>query len=113
MHDATEKIDTGEGAQDENHVLLTLVYDSGMDERIEEKLSALCLSGWTKMFGGHGMGGMGRKEDTPVWPGTVNMLLIALPETDAETVIAEIRTLQRSYLRNPGITIWTQAITLR
>lgn len=113
MDDSTEKIDTGAGAQEENHVLLTVVYDSGMDERIEEKLNALQLSGWTKMFGGHGMGGVGRKEDTPVWPGTVNMLTIALPETDAEAVIAAIRALQRSYLRNPGITIWTQAITLR
>ncbi len=94
-------------------VLLTVVYDSGMEMRVTETLEELGVPGWTKVFGGHGFGGRGYKLDTPIWPGTVNLLTLALPEAEAETVIARMRTLQQSYRRNPGMTIWTQPITLR
>jgi hypothetical protein len=94
------------------HVLLTVVYDSGMDERMTALIEDLHLDGWTKMFAGHGFGGKGRKQDTPVWPGTVNMFLIVLEESDLERVVTAIRALESSYRRNPGVTLWTQPVTL-
>lgn len=100
-----------EEASPATHRLLTIAYDSGMDERLTEVLDTLELEGWTKTFGAHGFGGTGRKEDTPVWPGTVNIVTILLAETAVEQVVAAIRALQATYRRNPGITIWSQPAT--
>src|SRR5262245_30781689 len=97
----------------ETDILLTVIYDSGMDERLTEVLDSLSLDGWTKTFGGHGFGGAGRKEDTPIWPGTVNTLLIVLPETHLETALSALRALKSSYRRNPGMTLWTHPVTRR
>lgn len=93
-------------------ILLTVIYDSGMDERLTEALDELGVAGWTRTFGAHGRGGVGRKEDSPIWPGTVNTLLIALPETRVAAVAEALRALQRTYRRNPGLTLWTQPIEL-
>ncbi len=94
-------------------VLLTVVYDSGMDERVMETLEAAHVPGWTRFFGGHGFGGVGRKEDTPIWPGTVNLLYLLLEADAAERVAAELRALQRTYRRNPGLTLWLQPVETR
>lgn len=94
-------------------VLLTVVYDSGMDERVTQVLDDLGVSGWTKMFGGHGFGGRGRKEDSPIWPGTVNMLSLVLEEAKAEQIAACLRALPESYRRNPGLTMWIQRVEQR
>jgi hypothetical protein len=97
---------------DRQQILLTVVYDSGMDERVTETLTDLDVPGWTKMFSGHGFGGAGRKEGSPVFPGTVNVLYLALDAPDVERVAAALRALQQSYRRNPGLTIWTQPAAL-
>jgi hypothetical protein len=112
MHGEREAQEPTQNRPDPN-VLLTVVYDSGMDARLTETLDELGVSGWTKLFDGHGRGGVGRKENTPVWPGTVNMLYIVLAESDVERVVSSLRALQQSYRRNPGLTIWTQPVTLR
>lgn len=96
-----------------NALLITLIYDASIDERLLQLLHHLQIPGWTRITGAHGAGGRGRKEDNPVWPGTVNLLLIALHEPEAEQLLHHIRTLQNTYRRKPGITIWTQPITLR
>ena len=94
-------------------VLLTVLYDQGMDERVMETLDRLKVPGWTKVFGAHGYGGTGLKQESPIWPGTVHILYLALEAEQIEEVIAALRALQRSYRRNPGLTLWTQPITLR
>ncbi|MDW8207603.1 MAG: hypothetical protein RMJ43_07175 [Chloroherpetonaceae bacterium] len=97
----------------DNALLVTVIYDASIDERLLQLLQQLHIPGWTRIASAHGAGGRGRKEDNPIWPGTVNLLLIALPENEAETLIHHIRNLQNTYRRKPGITIWTQPITLR
>ena len=92
--------------------LLTVVYDSGMDERVTETLEEIGVAGWTKVFGAHGVGGTGRKENTSIWPGTINMLYLVLESSDVERVAAALRALQASYRRNPGMTLWAQPAEL-
>jgi hypothetical protein len=96
-----------------SQLLLTVVYDSGMDDRVSETLDRLRVAGWTKLFGGHGFGGSGYKQDSPVWPGTVNVLLLVLSPQEAARVETGLRELQGSYRRNPGLTMWTQPASLR
>jgi hypothetical protein len=88
-------------------VLLTIAYDSGMDERIMETLQEIGVTGWTKTFDAHGVGGAGPKLNSPVFPGSVNLLYLVLPEAEASRVAAALRALQGTYRRNPGLTMWT------
>lgn len=88
-------------------VLLTIAYDSGMDERIMETLREIGVTGWTKTFDAHGVGGAGAKLNSPVFPGSVFLLSLLLPEAETPRVADAVRALQRTYRRNPGLTMWT------
>ncbi|MCW3100348.1 MAG: hypothetical protein JWL77_5966 [Chthonomonadaceae bacterium] len=88
-------------------VLLTIAYDSGMDERIMETLQERGVPGWTKTFDAHGAGGAEPKLNSPVFPGSVFLLYIVLPEADAPRIAEALRALQKTYRRNPGLTMWT------
>ncbi len=88
-------------------VLLTIAYDSGMDERIMETLQEMGVTGWTKTFDAHGCGGAGPKLNSPVFPGSVHLLYLVLPEAEASRLAAALRVLQTTYRRNPGLTMWT------
>lgn len=88
-------------------VLLTIAYDSGMDERIMETLQGLGVTGWTKIFDAHGAGGAGAKLNSPVFPGSITLLSLLLPEADVQPVAEALRAMKRTYRRNPGMTMWT------
>jgi len=88
-------------------VLLTIAYDSGMDERIMETLQEIGVTGWTKTAEAHGCGGAGPKLNSPVFPGSVLLLYLLLPEAETLRVAEALRALQQTYRRNPGLTIWT------
>ncbi len=88
-------------------VLLTIAYDSGMDERIMETLQEIEVTGWTKTFDAHGCGGAGPKLNSPVFPGSVHLLSLVLPEAEAHRVSSALRALKATYRRNPGMTLWT------
>lgn len=92
-------------------VLLTVVYDSGMDERLTEIADGLGVEGWTKQFGAHGCGGTGRKLDSPIFPGTVNVMTFLTEADRVPEMTAAFRALQRSYRRKPGLTMWAQPVT--
>ena len=49
-------------------VLLTVAYDSGMDERVMETLAERGVAGWTKTFDAHGVGGAGRQTQLARFP---------------------------------------------
>jgi hypothetical protein len=103
---------TAVGDDGEPRILLTVAHDSGMSERVIGVLDSLGLTGWTQMFGAHGLGGAGRKQDNPIWPGSVTMLFIVLPEADVPRVASALRELQRSYAHNPGLTMWCSPVEL-
>ncbi len=90
--------------------LLTLFYDSGVDQTLMEVLAALDIPGYTKIQDVIGVGGRGPKLNTPVFPGFDNILYIILPTEDVGRVTRAIRRLQTSFRLKPGITMFTQDI---
>jgi hypothetical protein len=91
---------------DTTTVLLTIAYDSGMDERLMETLQEAGAAGWTKTFEAHGAGGAGPKLNSPVFPGSVTLLYLVLSESEARRIAAAVHALQQTYRRNPGLTMW-------
>lgn len=88
--------------------LLTIIYDSAIDETMMGLLRELGVQGYTKIFNSHGLGGRGLKENTPIWPGTNHLLLIAAPEADARRIAAAVRRVQSTFRLRPGITMLLQ-----
>jgi hypothetical protein len=92
--------------------LLTIIYDSAIDETMMALLEELGVEGYTKSFDSHGHGGRGRKENTPVHPGTNHQLLIAAPEAEVDRIARTIRRLQESFRLRPGVTMLIQEVEL-
>ncbi|MBI3911840.1 MAG: hypothetical protein HY320_13035 [Armatimonadetes bacterium] len=90
--------------------LLTIIYDTAIDETLTELLQSLAVPGWTKVPGLPGRGGRGPKLNNPVFPGTSSILLISLPDEDVERVRHAIRRLQASFRLKPGVTILAQDV---
>jgi hypothetical protein len=88
--------------------LLTLIYDSAIDETMMELMAELRVSGYTKIFDTQGVGGRGRKENTPVYPGTNFILLIAAPDEETGRITRAVRRLQDTFRLRPGVTMILQ-----
>ena len=85
--------------------LLVVIYDSGIEESIDEVLEELNLPGYTKLFDAHGFGGQGLKLGSVTWSGTNNVLYCALPEDRIPPLVERLRKLQAEFRLKPGITI--------
>lgn len=92
--------------------LLTIIYDSGIDESLTETLEGVGVSGYTKLFDAHGVGGRGKKFNTPVFPGTNNLLLVILPDSEVDRVTRAIAQMQASFRLKPGVTVLVQDVTV-
>jgi hypothetical protein len=90
--------------------LLTLIYDSSIESSMAELLEALELPGYTHIVEVHGRGGRGVKANSPVFPGTNNVVLTAVHTADVARVQRAIRRLQGSFRLKPGITIFCQDV---
>ena len=55
-------------------------------------------------------GGRGPKMNTPVFPGSNNLVLIAVSEEDAARIQRAIRRLQGSFRLKPGVAIFSQDV---
>ena len=91
---------------------LTVIYDASIDESVSELLEGLNVNGYTKLFGAQGLGGTGRKTNSPVFPGINNVLLLLLPEEAVRTITDALYRLQASYRLKPGITLVLQDVQL-
>lgn len=90
--------------------LLTIIYDTGIEESMAELLDRLEVRGFTRFSELLGSGGRGPKQNNPIFPGTNNLLLVALPDDDVERVRRAIRRLQSSFRLKPGVTILCQDV---
>lgn len=77
-----------------------------------ELLEALEIPGVTHLYNVLGRGGRGPKMNTPVFPGTNHMALVALPAGDVPRVERAIRRLQNSFRLKPGVTLMCQDVEL-
>lgn len=87
--------------------LLVVIYDGSIDETLTDRLKALNLPGYTKLFNAEGGGGRGPKLGDAVWPGLNNLLLLAVEEERVPEVVAAIREVQGRYRLKPGISIYS------
>lgn len=90
--------------------LLTLIYDSAIENSMDELLDALQVPGYTKIPDVLGRGGRGPKLNTPVFPGNNTVVLVALPDEEVPRVHRAIRRLQSSFRLKPGITLFCQEV---
>ena len=90
--------------------LLTIIYDSGVDESMLQLLEGLEVPGYTRITDLHGLGGRGPKQLNPIYPGSNNLLLVSLPDEDVERVRNAIRRFQASFRLKPGITLLCQPV---
>lgn len=85
--------------------LLIIIYDNGIEDDVTKVLDQPPITGWTKLFDAHGVGGRGRKANDPAWPGLNNVVLVALPGEHVEEVKERLRAVQSLFTKKPGITI--------
>ena len=86
--------------------LIFLIYDTGVDEQIDDLITKLDISGYTKIFDAQGLGGAGKKIGNAVFPGLNNVLLINLSEEKLKILSEEIKKLKSTFRINPGISIF-------
>jgi hypothetical protein len=87
--------------------LLLVIYDAGAEDDVSEVLGQPPVEGWTKLFDAFGVGGTGRKMSDPAFPGSNNVVLVALPEEDVDLLRQRLRAVQRLFVKKPGITIYS------
>lgn len=85
--------------------LVIMIYDSGIEEMVSERIEALGINGYTKLFGAHGFGGTGMKQGDQIWPGENNVLLMAVADEQVEPLRSVMRNMQEGFRLKPGITL--------
>ena len=90
--------------------LLTMIYDSSIHESIMQLLDGLGIANVTWIYDVAGRGGRGAKMNTPVFPGTNHIALVALPEAELARLRRAVRELQTSYRLKPGIALFSQDV---
>ncbi|MBI3920951.1 MAG: hypothetical protein HY318_05975 [Armatimonadetes bacterium] len=87
--------------------MVYLIYNSGIDDDINDILQRLNITGYTKILVAHGSGGAGRKLGIAIWPGANNVLLMVMPEEQIEPLVEAVAQLKNSFSKNPGISIFS------
>jgi hypothetical protein len=90
--------------------LLTIIYDSSIEESMLHLVEELGVPGFTRFTDLQGRGGRGPKQMNPIFPGGNNVLLAAMPDEQVEPVRRAIRRLQASFRIKPGVTILCQEV---
>ncbi len=86
--------------------MVLVIYDSGIDEDLQGVLDEARIAAYTKSTGATGTGRQGHRFGTPIWPGTNNLLWIALPDEQVTGLIRRLEDLKRSYLKPPALQIF-------
>jgi hypothetical protein len=87
--------------------LLIVVFDAGAEEDVMPVLEEPPVQGWTLLFHALCAGGTGRKMNDPAFPGSNNVLLVALPEEEVDRFRQRLRDVQALFTKKPGITIFS------
>lgn len=87
--------------------MLLVIYDAGIDEDLHGVLKRTGISAWTKLTGATGAGAQGNRFGTQIWPGTNNLLWIALADERVRDLVGALEDLKASYLKPPALQIFT------
>lgn len=90
--------------------LLTIIYDSSVEESMMALLEGAGLEAFTRVTDLQGRGGRGPKRNDSIYPGTNNLLLVAMPDEEVDRIRRAIRRLQASFRLKPGVTILAQDV---
>jgi hypothetical protein len=90
--------------------MLLVVYEAGIDEDLQHVLDEAKVSAYTKLTGATGTGRRGHRFGTQVWPGTNNLLWIALPDDRVAGVVERLRGLKESYMKPPALQIFSMPV---
>ena len=86
--------------------MLVIIYEAGIDEDLQSVIERMGIPAWTKLTGATGTGRHGHRFGTQTWPGTNNLLMMALPEDQVNGVVGELNELKASYLKPPALQVF-------
>ena len=86
--------------------MVLIVYEAGIDEDLPGILSEAEVKAFTKLTGAVGTGRKGHRFGTQVWPGTNNLLWIALSEERVSGVVSRLHALKQSYVKPPALQVF-------
>ncbi len=90
--------------------MLLVVYDAGIDEDLTGVLTEAGISAYTKLTGATGTGHKGHRFGTAIWPGTNNLLWVAVPDDQVVGVVRRLRDLKGSYVNPPALQVFVFAV---
>ncbi len=90
--------------------MLLVVYEAGIDEDLRVVLDEARVAGYTKLTGATGTGRKGHRFGTQIWPGTNNLLWIALPDGEVTGLVQRLDDLKASYLKPPAMQIFVSPV---
>ncbi len=86
--------------------MVWVVYEAGIDEDLAGALEGAGISGYTKLTAATGTGRKGHRFGTQIWPGTNNVLWIALPDEQVAGLVKRLHELKESYVKPPALQVF-------
>ncbi len=86
--------------------MVLVVHEAGIDEDLRGVLEKARISGYTKLTDATGTGRKGHRFGTQVWPGTNNLLWIALRDEEVADLVRRLRDLKESYVKPPALRVF-------
>jgi len=86
--------------------MVLVFYDAGIDEDLRAVLDDARIDAYTKLIGATGAGRKGHRFGTPIWPGTNNLLWIALPDAQVSKLVMQLEALKKSSLKPPALQVF-------
>lgn len=86
--------------------MVLVVYESGIEEDLQDVLQEVGTSAYTKLTGATGTGRKGHRFGTQIWPGTNTLLWIALPDEKVAGLVRQLRDLKGSYVKPPALQVF-------
>src|SRR2546427_11670810 len=85
--------------------MVLVIYDAGIDEDLRGVLDEAQIDEYTKLAGATGAGRKGHPFGPPIWPGTNNLLWIALPDERGSRLIIQLDAPKKADLKTHALQV--------
>ncbi len=92
--------------------MVFVVYEAGIDEDLRGVLDEAKIAAYTKLMNATGTGHKGHRFGTQIWPGTNNLLWIALPDGDVAELVKRLDDLKASYVKAPALQVFVSPVEM-